>query len=78
MILTSPPRAGKSIAAAGYAHYRYRAATGMTGHRPAEDGMDKAVTDRIEQQIRQAFPDGVIARAQVLQYGDDPEVEPGR
>jgi len=44
----------------------------------AEDGMDKAVTDRIEQQVRQAFPEGVIARVQVLQYGDDPEVEPGQ
>jgi hypothetical protein len=44
----------------------------------AEDGMDKAVTDRIEQQIRQAFPDGAITRVQVLQYGDDPEVEPGQ
>jgi len=40
--------------------------------------MDKAVTDRIEQQVRQAFPDGAIARVQVLQYGDDPEVEPGQ
>jgi hypothetical protein len=42
-----------------------------------EDGMDKALTDRIEQQVRQAFPEGAIARVQVLQYGDDPEVEPG-
>jgi len=40
--------------------------------------MDKAVTDRIEQQVRLAFPDGAIARVQVLQYGDDPEVEPGQ
>jgi hypothetical protein len=40
--------------------------------------MDKAVTDRIEQQVRQAFPEGAIARVQVLQYGDDPEVEPGQ
>jgi len=40
--------------------------------------MDKAVTDRIEQQVRQAFPDGAIARVQVLQYGDDPEVGPGQ
>ena len=40
--------------------------------------MDKAGTDRIEQQLRQAFPDGAIARVQVLQYGDDPEVEPGQ
>jgi hypothetical protein len=40
--------------------------------------MDKAVTDRVEQQVRQAFPEGAIARVQVLQYGDDPEVEPGQ
>jgi hypothetical protein len=50
----------------------------MTGQL-AEDGMDKAMTDRIEQQVRQAFPQsGAIARVQVLQYGDDPEVEPGQ
>jgi hypothetical protein len=29
-------------------------------------------------QVRQAFPEGTIARVQVLQYGDDPEVEPGQ
>jgi len=40
--------------------------------------MDQAATDRIEQQVRQAFPDGAITRVQVLQYGDDPEVEPGQ
>jgi hypothetical protein len=40
--------------------------------------MDKALTDRIEQQVRQAFPEGAIARIQVLQYGGDPEVEPGQ
>ena len=40
--------------------------------------MDKALTDRIEQQVGQAFPEGAIARVQVLQYGDDPEVEPGQ
>ena len=44
----------------------------------AEDGMDKAATDRIGQQVRLAFPDGAITRVQVLQYGDDPEVEPGQ
>jgi hypothetical protein len=43
-----------------------------------EEGMEKAVTDRIEQQVRSAFPEGVIARVQLLQYGDDPEVEPGQ
>ena len=40
--------------------------------------MDKAMTDRIEQQVRRAFPDGAITRVQVQQYGDDPEVEPGQ
>ena len=36
------------------------------------------MTERIGQQVRSAFPDGAIARVQVLQYGDDPEVEPGQ
>ncbi len=40
--------------------------------------MDKALTDRIEQQVRQAFPAGAITRVNVMQYGDDPEVEPGQ
>ena len=40
--------------------------------------MENAVTERIGQQVRSAFPDGAIARVQVLQYGDDPEVEPGQ
>ena len=49
----------------------------MTGQL-AEDDMDKAVTDRIEQQVKLAFPDGAITQVQVLQYGDDTEVEPGQ
>ena len=49
----------------------------MTGQL-AEDGMAKAMTDRIEQQVRQAFPESAIARVQILQDGDDPEVEPGQ
>lgn len=40
--------------------------------------MDEAATDRVGQQVRQAFPEGVITRVQMLQYGDDPEVEPGQ
>jgi hypothetical protein len=40
--------------------------------------MKNAVTERIEQRVRSAFPDGAIARVQVLEYGDDPEVEPGQ
>jgi hypothetical protein len=50
---------------------------GMAGQL-TEDGMDKAATERIEQQVRLAFPDGAIARVRVLQYGDDPEGEPGQ
>ena len=38
--------------------------------------MDKAAADRLEGQLWSAFPEGVIARVEVLQYGDDPEVEP--
>lgn len=44
--------------------------------------MDKATLDRLTeqagQQIRERFPDAPIARVEVLQYGDDPEVEPGQ
>lgn len=40
--------------------------------------MEKAVTERVEQQVRSAFPGDAIARVQVLRYGDDPEVEPGQ
>ena len=39
--------------------------------------MGKAGTDRIEEQVRAIFPADAIARVQVLEYGDDPEVEPG-
>jgi hypothetical protein len=39
--------------------------------------MDRAVADRIEGLVRAAFPEGAIERVQVLEYGDDPEVEPG-
>jgi hypothetical protein len=39
--------------------------------------MGKGVTDRIEEQVRSFFPADAIARVQVLEYGDDPEVEPG-
>ena len=31
----------------------------------------------VEKHIRSLFPDGVISRVQVLEYGDDPAVEPG-
>jgi RNAse (barnase) inhibitor barstar len=40
--------------------------------------MKKALADRIEQRVRSAFPGGAITRVQVLEYGDDPEVEPAQ
>jgi len=39
--------------------------------------MDQAVSDRIEEQLRSTFPEGSIARVEVLNYGDDPKIEPG-
>ena len=39
--------------------------------------MEQTVTGRIEEQLGSAFPAGAIERVQVLEYGDDPEVEPG-
>jgi hypothetical protein len=42
-----------------------------------EDGMAKPGTSRIEKQLRSVFPDDAVGRVQVLDYGDDPEVEPG-
>src|SRR5271169_4350932 len=40
--------------------------------------MEKAAADRIEELLRSAFPEGAIEQVQVLEYGDDPEVEPGQ
>ena len=42
-----------------------------------EEDMAKLGTTRVEKHIRSLFPDGVISRVQVLEYGDDPAVEPG-
>jgi hypothetical protein len=39
--------------------------------------MAKPGTTGVEKHVRSLFPDGVISRVQVLQYGDDPAVEPG-
>jgi hypothetical protein len=39
--------------------------------------MAKPGTTRVEKHVRSLFPDGVISRVQVLEYGDDPAVEPG-
>ncbi|HEY4461917.1 MAG TPA: hypothetical protein VGN41_04550 [Streptosporangiaceae bacterium] len=43
--------------------------------------MERAALERMEQEldgeVRERFPGAPIQRVQVLQYGDDPEVEPG-
>jgi len=39
--------------------------------------MAKPGATRVEKHVRSVFPDGVISRVQVLEYGDDPAVEPG-
>jgi Arc/MetJ-type ribon-helix-helix transcriptional regulator len=33
--------------------------------------------DHIDQEVRSAFPQGSIEQVQMLEYGDDPEIEPG-
>jgi hypothetical protein len=40
--------------------------------------LDSAATGLIEQEIRGRFPDGAVDSVAVLQYGDDPAVEPGQ
>ena len=39
--------------------------------------MKTAPANRIEEQVKSAFPEGAIERVKVLTYGDDPGVEPG-
>ena len=44
-------------------------------------GMDRAVQNRrqteLDEQVKERFPDGEVQRVALLQYGDDPWVEPG-
>jgi hypothetical protein len=40
--------------------------------------LDQATTDLIEQEVRGHFPEGTLDSVAVLQYGDDPAVEPGQ
>ena len=40
--------------------------------------MDQTMPDRIEQQVRSAFPQDTIQQVQVMEYGQDPEIEPGQ
>src|SRR5580693_575636 len=39
--------------------------------------LDSATVGLIEQEVRGRFPDGTLDSVAVLQYGDDPSVEPG-
>ena len=38
---------------------------------------DKSAIDRLERQLRALFPADTFTKVEVLQYGDDPGVEPG-
>jgi hypothetical protein len=40
--------------------------------------LDSATTDLIEQEVKGRFPEGAVDSVAVLQYGDDPAVEPGQ
>lgn len=40
--------------------------------------LDHAATDLIEQDVRAHFPEGAVRDVAVVQYGDDPAVEPGQ
>jgi hypothetical protein len=40
--------------------------------------LDQATTDLIEQEVRRHFDEGALDRVAVLQYGDDPAVEPSQ
>jgi Arc/MetJ-type ribon-helix-helix transcriptional regulator len=40
--------------------------------------MAKMTADSIDREVRSAFPPGTIKQVQVLEYGDDPEIEPGQ
>jgi hypothetical protein len=42
------------------------------------DRLDRATTDLIEQEIIGRFPEGALDSVEILQYGDDPAVEPGQ
>ncbi len=39
--------------------------------------MDRATADHIEKEVLGRFPDGTLRSVQVLQYGEDPAIEPG-
>ncbi len=39
--------------------------------------MNRATADHIEREVLGRFPDGTLRSVQVLQYGEDPAIEPG-
>jgi hypothetical protein len=39
--------------------------------------VDKAISDSVAAQLRSPFPEGTFTQVDVLEYGDDPSVEPG-
>jgi hypothetical protein len=39
--------------------------------------VDETIADSVRKRLQSAFPAGAFARVDVLEYGDDPEVEPG-
>jgi hypothetical protein len=47
----------------------------------AREALDRAVLDqlqtRLDEQVKEHFPDGGVQRVALLQHGDDPSVEPG-
>jgi hypothetical protein len=51
------------------------------GRSPRADGTDRDVLAALEREIEDEakirFPGGAVSRVRLLQYGDDPEVEPG-
>jgi Arc/MetJ-type ribon-helix-helix transcriptional regulator len=67
------------------ARIREHSAYGERAREPAgpkpSAGADRAVLDqlqtRLEQQVKEHFPDGGVRRVALLQHGDDPAVEPG-
>jgi Arc/MetJ-type ribon-helix-helix transcriptional regulator len=40
--------------------------------------VEKMAADRIDEEVRSAFPQGTIQQVQMQEYGDDPEIEPGQ
>jgi len=36
------------------------------------------LTEQFERLVRERFPGAPVQRATILQYGDDPEIEPGQ